>query len=116
MSFVVIRYIYMDYYLYIFYVVYLHVKKFYIISCIYFILYSYCYTFHVILILLYISCYTYTVVIVSVVHIAGSVPDVVPRGVGITAIALYDYEATDDDELSFDPNDIISDIEKVTII
>lgn len=43
------------------------------------------------------------------------VPDVVPRsdGGGITAIALYDYEAADDDELSFDPNDIICDIEKV---
>lgn len=32
---------------------------------------------------------------------------------GISAIALYDYEATADDEISFDPNDIISHIEQI---
>ena len=40
----------------------------------------------------------------------------VPRGnagSGITAVALYDYEAADEDELSFDPDDVIYDIEKV---
>lgn len=31
---------------------------------------------------------------------------------GIKAIALYDYQATADDEISFDPNDIISHIEQ----
>jgi len=34
-------------------------------------------------------------------------------GGGITAIALYDYQAQADDEISFDPNDIISNIEMV---
>lgn len=34
-------------------------------------------------------------------------------GQGITACAIYDYAATDDDELSFDPGDVIYDIEKV---
>ena len=33
---------------------------------------------------------------------------------GITAIALYDYQAQADDEISFDPNDIISNIEMVS--
>ena len=31
----------------------------------------------------------------------------------LTAIALYDYQAADSDELSFDPNDIITDIVQV---
>lgn len=35
---------------------------------------------------------------------------------GLKAIALYDYEATADDEISFDPNDIISHIEQVRSI
>lgn len=35
---------------------------------------------------------------------------------GLKAIALYDYEATADDEISFDPNDIISHIERVSSI
>ena len=35
-------------------------------------------------------------------------------GGGITAIALYDYQAQADDEISFDPNDIISNIEMVS--
>ena len=48
-------------------------------------------------------------------------PDVVPQntggvgGEGIRAVAIYDYQAADDDELSFDPDDIIYDIEKVNI-
>jgi hypothetical protein len=32
-----------------------------------------------------------------------------------SAIALYDYQAADDDEISFDPNDIITDIVQVTV-
>merc|ERR1712226_1457842 len=32
---------------------------------------------------------------------------------GVTAIALYDYQAAADDEISFDPNDIITNIEMV---
>merc|ERR1712037_486051 len=32
---------------------------------------------------------------------------------GISAIALYDYQAMADDEISFDPNDIITNIEMV---
>lgn len=31
----------------------------------------------------------------------------------ISAVALYDYQAADDDEISFDPNDIITDIVQV---
>jgi hypothetical protein len=36
------------------------------------------------------------------------------RAGGITAIALYDYQAQAEDEISFDPNDIISNIEMVS--
>ncbi|CAG0879959.1 unnamed protein product [Darwinula stevensoni] len=32
---------------------------------------------------------------------------------GITAIALYDYQAADEDELSFDPDDIITNIQMI---
>ncbi|KAF7266052.1 cortactin [Rhynchophorus ferrugineus] len=32
---------------------------------------------------------------------------------GITAIALYDYQAAADDEISFDPDDVITHIEKI---
>lgn len=32
---------------------------------------------------------------------------------GISAIALYDYQAAADDEISFDPDDVITHIEKV---
>lgn len=35
------------------------------------------------------------------------------KGSGLTAIALYDYQATDLDEISFDPNDLITDIVKI---
>ena len=34
---------------------------------------------------------------------------------GISAIALYDYQANAEDEISFDPNDIITNIEMVRI-
>lgn len=47
-----------------------------------------------------------------------AMPDVVPSNAaadGITAIALYDYQAADDDELSFDPDDRITNIEKVGV-
>merc|ERR1712025_533827 len=39
--------------------------------------------------------------------------DTKKTGAGITAIALYDYQAMAEDEISFDPNDIISNIEMV---
>lgn len=32
---------------------------------------------------------------------------------GVSAIALYDYQAAADDEISFDPDDVITHIEKV---
>lgn len=32
---------------------------------------------------------------------------------GVTAIALYDYQANDNDEISFDPQDVITDIVQV---
>jgi cortactin len=35
---------------------------------------------------------------------------------GLSAIALYDYQADADDEISFDPDDIITNIEMVSII
>ena len=35
---------------------------------------------------------------------------------GVTAIALYDYQAAADDEISFDPNDIITNIEMVSFV
>lgn len=35
---------------------------------------------------------------------------------GIKAIALYDYQATAEDEISFDPNDIITHIERVWVM
>ncbi|XP_066987301.1 src substrate cortactin isoform X4 [Macrobrachium rosenbergii] len=35
------------------------------------------------------------------------------EGMGITAFALYDYQAMDTDELSFDPDDIVTNIEKI---
>jgi len=40
----------------------------------------------------------------------------VSQGVSLKAIALYDYQANDSDEISFDPNDIISDIVQVSNI
>ena len=35
---------------------------------------------------------------------------------GVTAIALYDYQAAAEDEISFDPNDIITNIEMVSFV
>ena len=32
---------------------------------------------------------------------------------GVSAVALYDYQAAADDEISFDPNDVITNIEMV---
>jgi hypothetical protein len=37
------------------------------------------------------------------------------NGTGLVAVALYDYQAADDDEISFDPNDIITHIEQVCL-
>ena len=57
----------------------------------------------------------------NLICICIGMPDVVPQntggvgGEGIRAVAIYDYQAADDDELSFDPDDIIYDIEKVNI-
>merc|ERR1712025_180885 len=39
--------------------------------------------------------------------------DAKKTGAGITAIALYDYQAMAEDEISFVPNDVISNIEMV---
>lgn len=35
---------------------------------------------------------------------------------GLTAVALYDYQAAADDEISFDPEDIITHVETVSIL
>jgi len=43
----------------------------------------------------------------------GAVPGANGHSGGICAIALYDYQAMADDEISFDPNDIITNIEMV---
>lgn len=34
---------------------------------------------------------------------------------GVTAVALYDYQAAADDEISFDPEDIITHVEMVSL-
>ena len=34
---------------------------------------------------------------------------------GLSAVALYDYQATEEGELSFDPDDVITNIEKVSL-
>lgn len=34
---------------------------------------------------------------------------------GYTAVALYDYQAAADDEISFDPDDVITNIEMVQV-
>lgn len=36
-----------------------------------------------------------------------------PEGSGLSAVALYDYQAADSDEISFDPDDIITNIEMI---
>lgn len=33
---------------------------------------------------------------------------------GLTAVAIYDYQKQDDDEISFDPDDIITNIDQVS--
>jgi len=40
-------------------------------------------------------------------------PPLRPEGSQPYAIALYDYEAGDDDEISFDPDDVITNLEFV---
>jgi len=42
----------------------------------------------------------------------GSVSEEEPEG-GYTAVALYDYQASADDEISFDPDDIVTNIEMI---
>ncbi|KAF8783085.1 Src substrate protein p85 like protein [Argiope bruennichi] len=37
----------------------------------------------------------------------------VPENSGVSAVALYDYQAADSDEISFDPDDIITNIEMI---
>lgn len=40
--------------------------------------------------------------------------ELVLEDTGLSAIALYDYQAAADDEISFDPDDIITHIEMVS--
>ncbi|XP_039503443.1 src substrate cortactin-like isoform X2 [Pimephales promelas] len=40
-------------------------------------------------------------------------PDEYGEDLGVTAVALYDYQAAGDDEISFDPDDIITNIEMI---
>lgn len=35
---------------------------------------------------------------------------------GLTAVAIYDYQKQDDDEISFDPDDIITNIDQVKFL
>ncbi|XP_016041777.1 src substrate cortactin isoform X4 [Erinaceus europaeus] len=44
---------------------------------------------------------------------AGNTYDEYETALGITAIALYDYQAAGDDEISFDPDDVVTNIEMV---
>ncbi|KAM5247494.1 src substrate cortactin isoform 3-T3 [Ctenodactylus gundi] len=46
-------------------------------------------------------------------HAEESTYDDYENDLGITAIALYDYQAAGDDEISFDPDDIITNIEMI---
>ena len=32
---------------------------------------------------------------------------------GLCAVAIYDYQAADDDEITFEPDDLITDIEQI---
>ncbi|KAF2356518.1 SH3 domain, partial [Trinorchestia longiramus] len=41
----------------------------------------------------------------------GTQPD--DENLGLTAYALYDYQAADTDEISFDPDDVITHIEQI---
>ena len=38
-----------------------------------------------------------------------------PTDEGLCAVALYDYQAAADDEISFDPNELITNIEMVSL-
>ena len=40
-------------------------------------------------------------------------PDPAPASGSLTAVALYDYQADDDDELTFDPGEVITEIEQI---
>ena len=40
-------------------------------------------------------------------------PEPTPSSGGLKAVALYDYQADDDDELTFDPGEVITDIERI---
>ena len=44
-----------------------------------------------------------------------TLPVASPKDEGLCAVALYDYQAEDEDEISFDCNDIISNIQKLKI-
>ncbi|KAF1603576.1 UNVERIFIED_CONTAM: Src substrate cortactin, partial [Eudyptes robustus] len=48
----------------------------------------------------------------QVPHAAYEEPPTLPSG-GLIAVALYDYEKQDDDEIGFDMNDIITDVEQI---
>ncbi|KAE9421609.1 hypothetical protein Angca_004739, partial [Angiostrongylus cantonensis] len=52
---------------------------------------------------------------VSDVHIDGSKGPTRPpsSSLGLTAVAIYDYQKNDDDEISFEPDDIITNIEQI---
>ena len=45
---------------------------------------------------------------------AAIVPVTSPTDEGLCAVALYDYQAAADDEISFDPNELITNIEMVS--
>ena len=46
---------------------------------------------------------------------AAIVPVTSPTDEGLCAVALYDYQAAADDEISFDPNELITNIEMVSL-
>ena len=45
---------------------------------------------------------------------AAAAPVTSPTDEGLCAVALYDYQAAAEDEISFDPNDTITNIEMVS--
>ncbi|XP_056100576.1 src substrate cortactin-like [Rhinichthys klamathensis goyatoka] len=47
------------------------------------------------------------------IQTSGAQPDEYGEDLGVTAVALYDYQAAGDDEISFDPDDIITNIEMI---
>ncbi|VDM58924.1 unnamed protein product, partial [Angiostrongylus costaricensis] len=51
---------------------------------------------------------------VSDVHVDSKGPTRPPNSsLGLTAVAIYDYQKNDDDEISFEPDDIITNIEQI---